>query len=566
MIETNINRDVLEENCASELLAFAKACLYDCFGRRKANPVLSSHDFFGRPPLERVNVTIRTHGRLRGSMSTEGDSLGAQIQGAVKSASRDKRFQSRLSSIELDNADIEVWLQIGSERVSTDEIEGGHFLELGVDGVEIHLQGKSAYYKPSVAITRGKHTIEALMSALCRKADIAQDAWKNPGAVVYRTKWLSLSSVSAGIAFTHAPSRSNMEKPDIRRWLRDSVFYLINSQQSSGDFTYIYDPIKDIEVIKPPNRVRSAGCLYSLSCFYDSPYSDPAETAFVDTLYALADAQVRRTIEWGGYGRVMPEPKASLLPKMGSTALLALALGGDRLSRQFGAAYESLFQSVLLAQTPSGRFLTHFGSDVENERSSEFFSGQALLTLVQRAERGDAAAVKPCAAAFAAYRHQFLAHPTSAFVGWHVDVWSRMALLTQRSEYADFAFEQTDWLLKMQINNAPEASWIGGFRTSDRMPKYSSIVFLEAVVKAYTLARAVAEPEKIERYRRTIQLGIRFCDMLRLSDEQMAWYPNPQRCRGGVALSLLDKRVRCDVPQHFITLCLSLLNAGDLFS
>jgi hypothetical protein len=497
-------------------------------------------------------------------MSAQGDNLGAQIKGAIASASRDKRFHSRLSFIELDQANVEIWLQSGSERVSADAIAGGRFIELGVDGVEINFGDKSAYFKPSVATTSGKRTIDALMSSLCHKAGLAMDAWKDQEATILRTKWISISDGSTGLVSPHVLSMSNIDNGTILRWLHDSVHFLINSRQAFGDFTYLYDPIKDIEIIRSENRVRSAGCLYSLSCFYDSPHCLPSDISFENGLMAIASAQAGRTIEWEGHGRVVPEPKSADLPKMGATALLALALGGERLLQHFKNPYDGLFESVTRAQMASGRFQTHLGSDVENMRSSEFFSGQALLTLVQRAERGVCEAVDRCATGFAAYRHQFLTNPTSAFVGWHVDVWSRMAQLTKRSEYAEFAFHQADWLLKMQIHSAPEATWIGGFSASDQMPKYSSVVFLEAIAKAYILAKYVGDSERIEQYRFAVQLGIRFCERLRISDNQMAWFPNPQRSRGGVALSPLDKRVRCDVSQHFITLCLTLLQAEDI--
>jgi len=559
-----INRDITNRIFGMDVISFAKACLSKCLGNLKLEAELSSHDLFQQPPLERVNATIRTHGRLRGSMSSKGQSLGAQIQEAVRRAACDTRFNSRLTAIELNHVDLEVWLQTGSERVSREEIAAANFLELGVDGVEVHLGSKSAYYKPSVAITKGKHTTQELLSALCRKAGLAKDMWKDPSAVILRTKWLFLSQFPTGTVSLCASRSDEITRADIICWLRESVAYLTNSLQVSGDFTYIYDPIRDLEAIESGNYVRLAGCLYSLSCFYDSPYADTAEIAFVNAIRTAAATQVERTIVRADGSRVIPELKPKALPKMGSTALLTLALGGKRLLQQFGPAYENLYQSVLLAQMPSGRFQTHLGSNVENMRSSEFFSGQALLTLVQRAEQDDTDARNRCSTAFAAYLQQFRDKPTTAFVGWHVDVWSRMALLTKRQDYVDFVFEQTDWLLKIQVKSAQETRWIGGFRTGDRMPKFSSIVFLEAVVKAYALALFVEDSERIGLYRRAILSGLRFCERLRLGNEQMAWFPNPQRSRGGIALSLLDRRVRCDVPQHFITLCLAILKAKDL--
>lgn len=548
-----------------KIFSVAQTCLMTLFGTDVDVSELRQATLLRADPLNRVNITIRTHGRLRGSMSCSGDSLEAQIQGAVVQAAMDKRFGARLSAAEVESADIEIWLQVSEERISSDETRAGHFLELGVDGVEIHLENKSAYYKPSVAITSGRHEIKDLMGALCRKAGIPSNAWKDPRAIVLRTKWVSIAGGAYGIVSPHQPEEQDIDRQDVVRWMRESAQYLVNSRQASGDFTYIYDPIKDKEVIEPANRVRSAGCLYALSCYLDSPYSQHADASFESALNRLTEAQVARTLERPQGGRVMPEPKRGAPPKLGATALLTLALGGERLSQRFATAYAALFKSVEMSQLPSGRILTHFGVDTENERSSEFFSGQALLTFVQRAERGDKEALDRCSAAFEAYRQQFEVRPTSAFVGWHVDVWTRMASLTNRSDYADFAFQQIDWLLEMQVLEAPEKSWIGGFRNSGKMPKFSSIVFLEAVVRAYILASALGQQDRIERYRSAIHLGLRFCSRLRLGEHQLSWFPNPARCRGGIALSILDRQVRCDVPQHFVTLCLVLLQAPSLF-
>ena len=546
-----------------EMLALAKSCLLSHFGESDAGA--GSNSLVGQAPLERVNVTLRTRGRLRGSMSAAGENLGAQIQGAVIRAACDKRFKSRLAQAELDHVDLEIWLQTGSERISAENAAAGGFLELGVDGAEVRLGSKSAYYKPSVAITRGRYTTEAFMSSLCKKAGLAKETWKDPRCIVLRTRWISVSDGPGGSVSPHIPGEVEIRRADVARWLQESAAYLTNSIQASGDFTYIYDPINDREIIEPPSSVRLAGCLFALSRFYDSAYADSANIGFENAIHRVAATQVERTIEWVDARRIMPEPKPNAAPKLGSTALLALALGCERLSQEFRSYYESLVGSVISAQTPSGRFLTHFGVSVENAQSSEFFAGQALLTLVQRAERGDGFAADKCGAAFAPYRKQFETRPSSAFAGWHVDVWSRMALLTGREDYAAFAFEQADWLLKMQITSGPAGSSLGGFSSGGRMPKFSSVVYLEAIVRAYILARAVA-PDRIGHYRRAIELGLGFCSRLRLSGQQMAWFPNPKRSSGGVGLSVLDRRVRCDVPQHFITLCLALLEADGLLS
>jgi hypothetical protein len=174
------------------------------------------------------------------------------------------------------------------------------------------------------------------------------------------------------------------------------------------------------------------------------------------------------------------------------------------------------------------------------------------------AERGNAEALERCRRAFLPYVLHFRQAPASAFVGWHVDVWSRIAVLTGEHAYADFAFEQTDWLLQRQIMDHPDWRWVGGFSDSGAAPQCSSIVFLEATARALALALKRGDVERISKYAEAVRRGLQFCRRLRLEETPQSLLGNPPRCRGGIALGLLDRRVRCDVVQHFITLCLAL--------
>ena len=189
-----------------------------------------------------------------------------------------------------------------------------------------------------------------------------------------------------------------------------------------------------------------------------------------------------------------------------------------------------------------------------------------LLTLVQRAAKGDGDALVRVERAFLPYREQFAKAPTTAFVGWHADVWTRMAALTGKDEYADFAFVQVDWLLQIQVLASRQPIYVGGFSAKGGLPKYSSVVFLEAVVRAYKLADQLGLRERAFRYRQAVVRGLKFCRLLRLGESRADWFPNPERSRGGIGLSPLDLRVRCDVPQHFLTLCCLLLELPELFA
>src|SRR5208282_4939619 len=135
-----------------------------------------------------------------------------------------------------------------------------------------------------------------------------------------------------------------------------------------------------------------------------------------------------------------------------------------------------------------------------------------------------------------------------------------IALLTGDNAYAEFAFEQTDWLLQMQVKSHRDFRWVGGFSQSGAAPKFSSIVFLEATVRALMLAVRTGDSDRTRKYADCVRSGLQFCRLLRLEETPPTLLGNPMRCKGGVALGLVDRRVRCDVVQHFITMCLVTLS------
>jgi hypothetical protein len=139
---------------------------------------------------------------------------------------------------------------------------------------------------------------------------------------------------------------------------------------------------------------------------------------------------------------------------------------------------------------------------------------------------------------------------------WHINVWSRIALLTGNHEYADFAFEQADWLMQLQIKAHRDPRWVGGFSQSGAEPQIYSVAFTEAIVRAFNLAVRTGSGERARKYADCIRSGLRFCAQLRIEETQATMLANPSRCIGGIAFGLTDRRIRCDSVQHFLTLCL----------
>jgi hypothetical protein len=247
--------------------------------------------------------------------------------------------------------------------------------------------------------------------------------------------------------------------------------------------------------------------------------------------------------------------------RLGTTALLLIAL--LHLHRATGC-YESeiraLLNGIRSAQEQSGMFRCCFGNLPASKSSIDFFPGQALLALVIGTEWGFDTCRDAYRKAFKSHRDHFRCAPTTAFVGWHAEVWSRAAKLEDQMEYAQFAFEQVDWLLQFQLVTDKESIYYGGFERNNSRPNSSSIVFTEAVVRAASLAHSVGDLERFERYRAAFEKGLQFCSRLRLTKAQSAFFASPERAIGGVVRGITNFEVRADVVQHMITLCVALQN------
>jgi hypothetical protein len=148
-------------------------------------------------------------------------------------------------------------------------------------------------------------------------------------------------------------------------------------------------------------------------------------------------------------------------------------------------------------------------------------------------------------------------------VGWHADAWSRAALLDSNQEYAEFVFEQIDWLLQFQLQSQDRPFTSGGFSWNGKPPGYSSIVYTEALARGTALAHKCGDKRWL-KYGDAFRAGMAFCSRLRLTSEQSIFFPDPERAIGGMATSLSDFEVRSDVVQHAITLGLAALDIMEL--
>ena len=406
-----------------------------------------------------------------------------------------------------------------------------------------------------------------MLSELRKKANLPKDAWQLFSCSVRRTQWLHICETPAGEPVelyalrVHKPL--SITRTTMAAWASLCAHYFINNQNSDGSFCYQYLPLKNTAKKNPTNPVRASGCAYAMAEAASSPHLK-ADIETTKCAIRAIDAIMQRATTLPSGGMYISDNFGEARQgKLGTTALLLLALLTPKFAKTHAVVIEALLTAIKGTQSSDGRFDCTFGASEGSDAQVNFFPGQALLALVIHAEQGDASCESYYRQAFAAYRDHFRRAPSTAFVGWQVDVWCRAALLDSNTEYAAFAFEQIDWLLQSQVSGSPSELASGGFMANGKQPYYSSNVYTEAVARAADLAYKLDDP-RWPSYRSAFQAGLQFCSRLRLTEEQSVFFPHPRRAIGGVATSLSNFEVRSDVVQHSLTLALATLERPEL--
>lgn len=518
--------------------------------------------------LPRVNVTLRTNGAIRGSMSGIGDSFRAQILDAVYRASRDSRFSGSIVRADLKNVSIEVWLQLSAELIPLEERESANIIQMGRDGLEVESGTAFAYYKPSVALTSHFTTPQEMFSALCKKANLPDDAWKGANCQLRRSSWVHFCETEIGKTIEFRALRTSryleITKDTMVDWAEHGVSYLKENQYSDGSFCYQYRPFQNSAKRGPTNPVRASGCAYAIAAAASSSHLVSNQGTTRSAMQAVT-AILSRQKPLGDGGIFITDNLAGPVGgKLGTTALLLLALMTPDQHQTYEQEIGKLITAIKSAQSDNGLFECSFGEGDKSDSQINFFPGQALLALVRRTEQGDMSCREYFQRAFVPYREHFRRYPATAFVGWQADAWSRAALLDTNNEYAEFVFDQIDWLLQFQIHDDTDSMISGGFSWNGKPPNYSSIVYTEAIARGADLAYKLGEP-RWRRYKEAFRAGVQFCSNLRLTEEQSIFFPHPSRAIGGMATSLSNFEIRSDVVQHSITLALSVLERPVLW-
>ena len=334
-------------------------------------------------PFPRLNVTFRTRGQVRGSMSGSGLTVEEQLQDAVKKSALDTRFANRLVKGDLHRLSIEVWVQISSSIITMEQRNGREPFQWGVEGVEVRKGRHSAYYKPSVAITAKYASPADLFRALCKKAALPKDGWKDEECVVLRTAWRHFAMVDCSAAEEYVSLRPIHQLPPsivtVKSWAESGARFLAFNQNADGNFTYLYDPLVNREKDASHNAVRSSGCAYSMAAAASSKELTISGERYESAERAIQAILKRKVNSSSGGSYIADASDKPQTGKLGTTALLLLALLCDGFRQAYSNEIDEFAKHIELAQGSDGLFACTTDKKERTGSQINFFPGQALL-------------------------------------------------------------------------------------------------------------------------------------------------------------------------------------------
>lgn len=327
--------------------------------------------------------------------------------------------------------------------------------------------------------------------------------------------------------------------------------YMIYRQQPSGRFTYQYEPAWD-RYVDEENVVRQVGATMSLSAY--------AKTSGRDGATAGADTAIRFHLQ--GLRDVPGRTDASYVAtadqrnKLGVTALLCLSLSEHPTPEVYADTRRKLANGMLLLQQPTGMFVTGF-PPAREVGAQDYFPGEALLALAGHYELEPSSAVQDAFdRAIGFYRDYFRNRPSPAFVPWQAQAFGKMARLGKRQDYADFVFEITDWLAEKQLtpDNCEWSELWGGIASyQPGRAGISTASYLEGFAEALTVARAMGDAARANRYEKLVRHAARFVMQLQFRSDEAYFVRSVQDTVGAVRATPSLNLLRIDHCQHALS-------------
>lgn len=455
------------------------------------------------------------------------------ISEAAQKATQDKRFES-IKKSGLPNIKISITILNQEEKIP--DITKKGYLELGIHGLTLKRNGeKRATFLPHVPIAHN-YSRKELLERLCIKAKLPKDSILDPENTYYRFTAFSFVEDGSGGAislrrlnnFLETIDRENVESmlSGVSEWLSLKV-------KEDGSFKYSYLPSED-ENPDEYNIIRHIGSTYGLLLI------NKIEKAKKCIDYFLKHWQDKENIALGSYA-------------VGTITLLKYyQLTGEK--SYFKKAKE-MGRFILDMQKDDGNFKNfHPTEKPERIGTYEIYGAEANLALVRLyKETKEKKYLKALEKSFNYSEKYFKKTPSTKMLSWDISAFSELYYLTKEKKYADLAFYMADWAIdnNQYYNDSPFWDYLGGYNNTPSSG--STGTYSEGIGDALKLAIETGDKNREKKYRRSLQLSMRFLANLQFREDNSFYLKNPEEALGGFRHNMYKNKQRIDTAQHIIS-------------
>ena len=443
-----------------------------------------------------------------------------------------------------------------------------HFsnLKRGILGIELRHGDNVVRYGPTEMIARNLR-FDKLINHFITKHALSEDTLEKEFII------RKFSADQFIIDIGHTPhttrifrgnqtiSQDEVTRQSVEGLVKRMSKWMTKNVSPSGKMTYKYWPSKG-EYSTANSMIRqwmASVCLIRIADFYDDKNIE--DLARLNMHYNFDEFY--QTIETLGFIEYNKKVK------LGAVALAALAIDELSNSSEFQDYNTALKETVFNLWRDNGAFIT-FLKPLGRNDNQNFYPGEALVYIANLyANNPNSELLNRIQTSIDYYHDWHLENRNPAFIPWHTMAYEKIWQITKDPELANWIFEMNDWLLTIQPDTSPYPDTAGRFYDPNRpefgVPHASSTgVYLEGLIQAYKIAKALGDEKRLTSYRSSILRGIRRLMQLEFRDSiDMYYISKPERIIGGLRTTVYDNEIRVDNIQHGLMALLEIVRTFD---
>lgn len=445
--------------------------------------------------------------------------------------------------IEIEAIGEDLPVSLGEDGLNPKVVE--RVIEPGLEGFSVRGDGIVRTISPAELALKNQSVVAVLKSMVESIGHVPREASLSRRRSVhwYESKsGLPLVSLRRGMTFVSA---ANVTTESVDAAIVSLTDYLVQRLRSDGTFAYEYEPAAE-KYSDRDNPVHQAGAMWALTV---SAKRLPRST--IKTAADRAAGRLREKVT-----KLAGVPSASFVrtnddknPSAVTAQMLLAMLNGEPDAEML----DRLVAGLLWLQRSDGEFATAFPPAKRFPRE-HVYPSVTLLALAEAYKRQPSKNILTAFnRAFESYQKMLAERGDVEAVAWAIRPFARMAAVSNRAEFAEFAMRLADHLVARQLD-ASNCRWHelhGGIvATSNQLPRATTAICLSALVEAHAAAKKFGDERRAESYRKAAMAAGRFVMQLQFRKPEAYFLRLPEEAVGGIRSSVADSRIRIENIQH----------------